>query len=165
MVVPAILLPKIKNPVNYPLYEDHPMGVSAMTEYKDFTLNNGSNGSLEEYTGASATVLAIRNIILSRPENFPLTPSLGLDISKYEFDLGDSETMDTIKSDLQRQISLYVPSVDNVNAEVSLVEDDSKNGRFVLGFKVEAATANDNFTAYWLVEVQDGIPHVVNETY
>lgn len=133
--------------------------------YRDFTFNNGSNGALEEYSGASAIVLAIRNIILSRPGNFPMNPSMGLDVTKYEFDLGSSDTLDTIKTDLQKQITQYVPSVSNVSVSVSLVEDDSQAGRFVLGFKVEADTNEDGFTSYWLIEVQDGIPHVVNETY
>jgi hypothetical protein len=136
-----------------------------MSDYRDFTFNAGSNGGIEEYDGASAVVLAIRNIILSRPGNFPLTPSLGIDVTKYAFDIGDSKTLETIKSELQSQISEYVPSVDNVSVDVSLVEDDASSGRFVLGFKVAAVTDGGPFASYWLIEVQNGISHVVNETY
>ena len=47
---------------------------------KDFTLNLGKYNKLEEVDEKNAFVLAVRNILLSKPGNFPLTPNLGMDI-------------------------------------------------------------------------------------
>ena len=61
----------------------------ANIKYYDAVFEVNDNNKLLEYYDASALVVAIKNILLSRPGNFPLTPSLGMDISKYQFEALD----------------------------------------------------------------------------
>lgn len=116
-----------------------------MPTYKDFRLEEGEYGKLSEYTDNDALILAIRNILLSRPGNFPFNPSLGMDIFKYQFDLLDDKTIDDIRSELNRQIASYMPDLQNININIQKVQSDSgedflgiaittsKNGKIVDG--------------------------------
>ena len=63
---------------------------------KDFTLNLGKYNKLEEVDEKNAFVLAVRNILLSKPGNFPLTPNLGMDIEQYLFEPADEYTLNKI---------------------------------------------------------------------
>ena len=86
-----------------------------MAEFLDFQFKESEFGLGKEYKDEDAIVLAIRNILLSRPGNFPFNPSIGMNIKKYQFDFIDDETLEEIKGELSRQISRYIPSLANVN--------------------------------------------------
>ena len=97
-----------------------------MARYRDYTFNHGDYGTAQEVTDASAIALAIKNIILSRPGNFPRTPGLGVDIEKYEFEQADSKTLSEIKTDITTQIGKYIPSIETVDLNVTLIEDTNE---------------------------------------
>ena len=122
-------------------------------KYVDFTFNKSDYNSCEEITDATAVVNAIKTIILSRPGNFPLTPNLGVDIAKYQFDLLDDQTLSAISAEINRQIALYVPSVDNVSVTVDKVEDII-NGKVVtaLGIKISVADAGSQADGLFLIK-------------
>ena len=56
-----------------------------MPKFIDFQLEQGDYTKAKEYEGVNATILAIRNILLSKPGNFPFNPSIGMDIRQYQF--------------------------------------------------------------------------------
>ena len=115
------------------------------------TFNAGNYGVMETYTGANAKVLAIKNLILARPGNYPETPSLGINIEKYQFDLLDDQTIDDIKNDMGHQISKYIPDLDNVTITVDKIVEDNDT---YLGISVSANTDGDNLMANFLIPLQ-----------
>ena len=137
-----------------------------MATYRDYSFNHGNFSKAEEVTDASAVVLAIKNIILSRPGNFPFTPSLGIDIEKYAFELGDEKTLEQIKSDISEQIGRFLPSLENVYVNVILVDDTNDNlpkGRKILGISVRSSLNDESVEANFLLyNDYDGL-HIYNE--
>lgn len=119
--------------------------------YKDIDFVMNEYGKLKEYTGANAAVLAIRNIILTKKGNFPLSPSLGLDIENYQFDFLDQTTVNQLKSDLLSQINTYVPSLENVSVQVEIVEGNDEYPGNAIGIMVSAIGENEKLNASFLV--------------
>jgi len=127
-----------------------------MSEIVDFSFNLSEYNTCEKLSNANAVVYAIKNIILSRPGNFPLTPELGVNIAKYQFDLLDDETIKTIKTDILRQVAKYIPTIDNLVLTVKKVEDII-NGQYVtaLGINVTATENGEDVDVSYLF-TQDG---------
>ena len=119
--------------------------------YKDIDFVMNEYGKLKEYTGANAAVLAIRNIILTKKGNFPLSPSLGLDIENYQFDFLDQTTVNQLKTDLLSQINTYVPSLENVSVQVEIVEGNDDYPGNAIGIMVSAIGENEKLNASFLV--------------
>lgn len=119
--------------------------------YKDIDFVMNEYGKLKEYTGANAAVLAIRNIILTKKGNFPLSPSLGLDIENYQFDFLDQTTVNQLKADLLSQINTYVPSLENVSVQVEIVEGNDEYPGNAIGIMVSAIGENEKLNASFLV--------------
>ena len=95
--------------------------------FKDFSFSKGEYGKAAEYYDDDAIILAIRNILLSKPGNYPMTPSLGMNIKKYKFELLDNNTINSIQTELNRNIATYIPDLKNIRAEVRKVEDNNAN--------------------------------------
>lgn len=134
-------------------------------EYMDYTFDIGDDGLCKKYTGKNALILAVRNILLSRPGNYPFTPSLGMDIGKYQFELFDDATLSSIKTELSRQIAKYVPAIDNVEISVSKVEQE-RDGKPItaLGISVSALADGSNTTSNFLVLKDKTEVRIYNET-
>ena len=84
-------------------------------KYKDFSFNLGNYNKMEEYTDAPVFVLAVRNILLSKPGNYPFTPGLGIDIEQYMFDLADENTKSRIESLMTEKLQTGFSYLINVN--------------------------------------------------
>lgn len=138
------------------------IGVIIMAKYRDFIFEKGEYDKVSEYTDASAIVLAIRNILLSRPGNFPFNPSIGMDIRKYQFDLLDTQTLSDIKSELNRSIAAYIPELEGVNVSVEKIE---KDGKSYLGISVSVDYDKDSLTTNFLLVNEKDDVRVFNEIY
>jgi hypothetical protein len=135
-----------------------------MATYRDYILAKGDYGKAEEYTDVEAVVLAIKNLILSKPGNFPFDPELGVNIKKYQFDILDDETLSNIKNDINKQITKYIPSLDNINIIVSKVNGD--NNMTYLGILIEASLNGKNVnTTFTLYKDNEDEVNVYNEIY
>lgn len=134
-----------------------------MSTYKDFTFEKSNYKKMAEYTDSDAMILSIRNILLSRPGNFPFNPSIGMDIGKYQFDLLDNQTINDIKTELNRQIAAYMPDLQNIQIFVQRV--DGKNGESFLGIAI-TATKNGNIinNSFLLNKDRDNV-EIFNETF
>lgn len=136
---------------------------------KDFTLNLGKYNKLEEVDEKNAFVLAVRNILLSKPGNFPLTPNLGMDIEQYLFEPADEYTLNKIKTVLNRQISDYVDNASNVTVDAVLLEDTvpfedgSSPMRYILGISVAATVDNDRISTNFLIYRDNNLLNIYNE--
>lgn len=136
-----------------------------MATYKDFSFDLGDDGLCQEYTGTDAMILAIRNILLSKPGNYPLTPSLGMNISKYQFDLIDDSEIRQIKSDLAEQIGKYIPNADDVSVEVSKISNTLSSGRtqYGLGIQIWATVDGTSSDIALAVTRKDGLISIAGE--
>ena len=132
-----------------------------MAEYIDFQLKKGEYVKASEYYDEDAIILAIRNILLSRPGNFPFNPSIGMNIKKYQFDLLDDQTVADIQSELDRQIAKYIPSLGNVSVQVVKVEDD--NGLPYLGIAIGANMNGEKITSNFILGQEGQTVKVFNE--
>ena len=133
-----------------------------MSTITSHTFNSGNYGIMETYSGANAKVLAIKNLILARPGNYPETPSLGINIEKYQFDLLDDQTITDIKNDMGHQIIKYIPDLDNVNIVVDKITEDNDT---YLGISVSANTDGDNLVANFLVIREEETVKIYNEIF
>lgn len=133
----------------------------SMPIYKDYELSANQFGSNIEYTDASAIVLAIRTILLSKPGNFPFNPSLGVNIKKYQFDLLDDNTLADIKGELTDQISKYIPGIDGVKIDV-LAKEENRHNYLCIAISVDfqGEIVETNF----LISKENEIISVYNET-
>lgn len=129
-------------------------------EYKDFSFNTSDYGRCEEYTGTNAIILAIKNILLSRPGNFPLTPNLGMDIGKYQFSLLDEHTISAIKTDLLQQINTYIPTISSLNVVVDKVEDNEN----AIGIYISAMDNGEQVESNFVLLQDHEIINIFNET-
>lgn len=132
-----------------------------MAEYTDFQLQQGEYGKAEEYIDSDAVVLAIRNILLSRPGNFPFNPSIGMNIKKYQFDLLDDQTISSIESELNRQIGQYIPALGGVVVYVTMVNDE--NDKPYLCISVGADIKGEPTTANFILKQDGANVEVFNE--
>lgn len=128
--------------------------------YKDFLCQKGTYQKAEELTNENAVVLAVRNILLSKPGNFPFNPEIGMDIKKYQFELLDDHTVATIKNELQKQLGKYIPSSTGVSAEVLTIEKDDKT---YLGISIGINTNGEDITANFLLSQDEDTVYVFNE--
>lgn len=133
-----------------------------MARYRDFSFELGDYGKAMEHEDASAIVLAIRNILLTRKGNFPFTPSFGMDIEKYMFDVADEQTAFEVKTELSEQIAKYIPSLSNVFVDVSIVKDQT--GKGLLGIAISSDLGSTTVQTNFLLYEEDDILKIVNET-
>jgi phage baseplate assembly protein W len=138
-----------------------------MAEYRDFTFNQGIYGRAAEYTDSSAIILAIRNILLTRPGNFPFNPKFGMNVEKYQFDLLDDVKIGEIRSELERQIARYLPSFQNVVVDVRRLDSldgVSADAGGMIGITVSAKISSTATTTTFLLYRKNGTLNIVNET-
>jgi phage baseplate assembly protein W len=139
-----------------------------MAKYRDFSFNRGIYGKAAEYTDAAAVILAIKNILLTRPGNFPFNPSFGMNIEKYQFDLLDQQQVNIIKSELSDQISKYIPSLNNVFVDVQIVEDPENKlgtGQGVLGIKITSNLNSEPLSIDYLLYKDNDVLNIFNEIH
>jgi phage baseplate assembly protein W len=136
-----------------------------MAVYKDFTLNKSEYNKAEEIEDSTAITMAVKNILLSKPGNYPLTPDFGMDIGKYQFDLLDDQTISNIKTELSRQISKYIPSLENVFIDVEKVDSSITGVAGGIGISISSSMNGTKTTDNYLVYSKDSNVYVVNETY
>jgi phage baseplate assembly protein W len=139
-----------------------------MAQYRDFTFDQGIYGRAAEYTDTSAFILAIRNILLSRPGNYPFNPLFGMNVQKYQFDLLDDIQLNEIKSELNRQIARYLPSFQDVQVDVRKIDNvdgvDADN-REMVGISVISKVGAETLASSFLLYKRNGTLNIINETH
>lgn len=133
-----------------------------MAEYTDFQLKSGDYMKAAEYYDEDAIILAIRNILLSRPGNFPFNPSIGMNIKKYQFELLDNETIKTIQRELNTELSKYLPDLGSIQAVVKRIDD---NNDTYLGISISASYDSNAIVASFILKQDNDVVSVYNEIY
>jgi hypothetical protein len=138
-----------------------------MAEYRDFTFNYSVENKATEYVDANALILNIKNILFSKPGNYPFNPSFGMDIEKYQFDLLDANQIDLIKSELLGQISKFMPNLENVFVDIQKVDDDigalASAQQGMLGIIVSSDLNTQPLTTSFLLYKEDNKLNILNE--
>ena len=138
-----------------------------MAKYRDWMFQQSNFIKASEYTDTDAIILNIRNILLSRKGNYPDTPSFGMNIEKYQFDLLDQTQIDIIKSELAQQIAKYVPDISGVYVSIEIVNDESgliNQGRNMLGISIASKLNSQSLNTNFLLYEQSGELTILNET-
>ncbi len=133
-----------------------------MPRYVDYQMNKDQYGVNEKLFDINAIILAIRNILLSRPGNFPFDPSIGIDIKKYQFEFLDKETIFSIQTELNKAISKLIPDTTDVTIKVVKVDHDNNP---YLGIAIGAAINEEEIEANFLFGQEGDIVKVFNEIY
>lgn len=122
-------------------------------QYLDTVFDIENNSSVV-YTDAEAIVIAIKNILLTSPGNYPEHPSYGMDISKYQFEVLDDQTITDIEAELYEQINKYIPSTSGT--EINIVKLDMDDGDDYNGIGISVSTVvNGDISTYNFLVVQD----------
>lgn len=132
-----------------------------MPTYKDFQFEPGNYNKAAEYYDNNALVLGIRNILLSRPGNFPFNPLIGVDIEQYMFDLLDDNTIADIQAEINRQVALYMPDLQNIQVNVEKIE--ISNGTPYLAISVASNMNGKETTANFILKQENSIVSIFNE--
>lgn len=133
-----------------------------MAKYTDFQLEKGKYNKAKEHTDTNALVLAIRNILLSRPGNFPFNPSIGLNIKKYQFDILDDNTLKSIKNEIDRSVAILVPDANLIDIQLRTIREYDNT---YLGISIFASmNGNENTVNFLIVKENDDIK-IFNEIY
>ncbi len=117
--------------------------------YVDFTLDYGNISATNTLYDTSAIVIAIKTILLSKPGNFPMNPSIGMNIGKYKFEFLDETTISNIKSELSYQMGIYLPSISNIYIDVTKI--DNGEDRYV-GITVSTQSDTSDVLASLLLD-------------
>lgn len=132
-----------------------------MAKYIDFQFEQGDYGKAREFTDENSIVLAIRNILLSKPGNFPFNPSLGMDIRQYQFEFLDDSTIDGIQKELNRQIAKYIPEIGGISIFVRRIDDE--NGIPYLCFSIQSNINGEDRTMNFIMNQTGEDVRVFNE--
>jgi len=139
-----------------------------MAKYRDWMFQQSNFVKASEYTDVDAIILAIRNILLSRKGNYPFTPSFGMNIEKYQFDLLDQTQLDIIKSELSQQITKYIPDITGIYINVEIVNDETgviNNGKNMLGITISSKLNSQAVNSNFLLYENSGELVLLNETH
>ena len=130
-------------------------------KYTDFAFQLGEYGKSQEYYDENAIILAVRNILLSKPGNFPFNPSIGMNIKQYQFELFDKEGLNDFQIELNRQIAQYIPDMTGIDVQVRKVYDE--NNTPFLGIAIKSIINSENISANFLIRNDGDLVNVFNE--
>ena len=133
-----------------------------MAKYLDYQLEKSDYDSAKEYKDGDALVLAIRNLLLSRPGNFPFHPSVGVNIKKYQFEFLDDTEVRTIQKEIDRAISECIPNIDAVSTIVRKIEKDN---HVYLAISINSTLNGTDSTANFLLTQEHDDIKIFNEIY
>lgn len=86
----------------------------------------------------------IQNLIIMKKGTYPNTPSLGVGIEDYLFEILDNETISDITNNINTQISQFIVS-NSVNIDVKVIQLNNSNANLnSLKIDVTLTETNDN---------------------
>lgn len=131
--------------------------------YQDFSFNRSISGSTEVLSDVQSFVQAVQIILLTRRGNFPFRPWLGMNIGKYLFDYIDDDTINAIRTELNYQITRYLPSISSLNIKIDRIEDI--NGQSGIGIIIQSYLDGSAFTVTMAVLQNKKTVYIIHEVY
>lgn len=77
----------------------------------DCTAVISHTGDLEAVSGLEARITRIRNLLTTPVETYPFDPEYGSNLHKQVFELSDSTTTDTIRTEIIGKINKYIEGI------------------------------------------------------
>lgn len=124
----------------------------AENKFRDISLSFNSNpktGDLSTVSDENSVNQALRNLIFTNFYDVPFSPKIGSNVRSRLFDLIDSTTSDSIKSDIKDVIENYEPRVEIV--EVIAKADDTHNAINV-SLRYRLRTSTETITVSYFLE-------------
>lgn len=134
-----------------------------MAKYVDFQLEKDEYDSSRQHDDSDALILAIRNILLSRPGNFPFNPSIGVNIRKYQFELIDNTQIASIQKEIDRAIGECIPDINSVSTIVRRIDDE--DGKPYLAISINSSLNGNEKTANFLLRQDGNDVKIFNEIF
>ena len=134
----------------------------------DFSFSINEFKRAKKLNNKESIIYGIRNILLSRPGNYPLMPNFGMNISKYNLHMANEETLSNIREELSENIREYIPNLNNVNVEVKIYDnpEDLTDKTKYLGISVSGAAYSDTFNTNFLIyENSQNETIILNESF
>lgn len=122
-------------------------------KFKDFSFNISEFKRAKELNQKESIIYGIRNILLSRPGNYPLMPSFGMNISKYNLLTATDETLGQIREELSANIRQYIPDLQNTTVQVAVYdnEEDPTDKTKYLGISINGVSGHDMLNTNFLI--------------
>lgn len=124
----------------------------AENKFRDISLSFNSNpktGDLSTVSDEKSVNQSLRNLIFTNFYDVPFSPKIGSNVRSRLFDLIDSTTADSIKSDIKDVIENYEPRVEIV--EVITKADDTHNAINV-SLRYRLRTSTETITVSYFLE-------------
>lgn len=124
----------------------------AENKFRDISLSFNSNpktGDLSTVSDEKSVNQSLRNLIFTNFYDVPFSPKIGSNVRSRLFDLIDSTTTDSIKSDIKDVIENYEPRVEIV--EVITKADDTHNAINV-SLRYRLRTSTETITVSYFLE-------------
>ena len=124
--------------------------MSNIKQYYDikfpFTSNNNDGFFLDLNKGINDKILSeILHVIMTRKNTRLRMPDFGTDLTKYIFEPNDSETWNSIKSEIKKAVSTYVPMASINDIKVYRDENGEDNSIFVnIDYNVKKGVSEEN---------------------
>jgi len=92
----------------------------------------------------TALAQVIQNLIIIEKGTYPNQPELGVGISNYLFEIGDSVTIESLSVEIEDQIEKFINPVDfDIQIDIKLIESkDKKYNTLAIGIIVKRVSIN-----------------------
>jgi hypothetical protein len=123
------------------------------TNLLDCQMTLDDMNGIRSYSDELAVMLAVKNLLLGAPGNWPFDPDMGIDIEQYQFEFADSTSLNKIKRKVNSQINKYIPSDSGITTNITLVEDTTNSHMYQLKISVAGYvnTIDKNIEIHMLV--------------
>lgn len=124
--------------------------------YIDFMLQEDDYGKITELDSHKALLNGVRNIVLSKPGNYPFTPKLGINVEKYIGEISDDITLDNVSSEIKNQIKKYIPNTSRIKVETMYIDNGQASSKS-LGIKISLLYEGDDINTGIIVSNENDI--------
>jgi hypothetical protein len=112
-------------------------GKSSFSEHKFQPDEFESNVKLE---GPVAMARAIQTLLVSKRGFLIDNPRAGMDVGRYNFEIGDTKTLNSMSSEAKDQISTFIPGALVSGVSAMLIPSEGKKNR--LAFAIDLVDSN-----------------------
>ena len=138
-----------------------------MPQFMDYSFAPNEFNECKQLNEKEVLVYTFRNLLLSRPGNYPEMPGFGVNIVKYNLSLANQTTLDTIKDDIISQSNRYLPELSDLNVSVAFQNsDDPTDKKKYLTISISVIKNGSSITTNFIVFKNENDETIIlNEAY
>jgi len=119
-------------------------------EYIDIDLNMNAKpttGDIYKSMNVNAVKQAVKLLLMTNRTEKPFSPYYGADLNSFLFELGDPDTIDSMKFRIKESIRIFEPRVDHPSLIVNVIlQPDNNSIDITLIFKIINTNESVEFT-------------------